>query len=811
MSSEINSSDNENKTNLNEDIRENENTNDGSFNAKESGKSEDEMINEALNDAANADVSDESNDVESTGNTDNAENSDTGETTGSDEFHEKTEDEKIDEELKAAENIENVDETPSSQNDLNEDPDQLNAEPEDKSPFAPDANQNDSNIDGSLANDSETQAVADESVVNSENPEKSESEENEGVSAAAAEISDELTQEENAENSESGEGAETSNAVPEISAETNPENDTDASNETSETTDNSESEHNPDEVTDNSEISYGFASNPNTDESDESNDVESTGNLDNSENSDTGKTAGSGEFHEKTEDEKIDEELKAAENIDESNIYSGISDGSASGGNIAESNDETGTINTVAESNADVSINTETDNHDRTERIVNNVSLESQVDEQNIKTEVNSAFSNNENDNYVENTNTKSFYFENASYQQGENDIGALGTCGPTSIANALNLVTNSSNYSENSVLHDAIDNNLCVIDQNPFITGGTSTLNVVSLIDLEKGPESDIKCELYEFSNALDINTLAERLEDKNTIAIVGVSSSILWDRENNVGQSGIFQQQYSDHWITVESPVYNSNGDLEGFNIIDSGGGVDYVTAEKFETMYSNQVLDPTAILISNSKNTNIITEKETGMPTLIGKYKESALDSDGGSPPELSSFESHLSEFDKIGYEQFTDRTKDILDKNERETAFSELLNRDFENFVKHFDFSSPNNGAVLWSGEGYKNIAREYAMSNGGKTLEMTEGGKVLDEWKWLNEKYNTWGDNSKTDLTQLWKSASYYYSSQTHGVVTYVHSHNYEGYIYNSVEKPEIKSRIRSGYVSEIRDVYSYEK
>ena len=204
---------------------------------------------------------------------------------------------------------------------------------------------------------------------------------------------------------------------------------------------------------------------------------------------------------------------------------------------------------------------------------------------------------------------SKNALFENVSYNQGQNDFGARGTCGPTSVANSLNRVTGTSDYTENEVLHCAMDNHLCLNSSNPYNMGGTTTENIVLIIDQVKSPESDINVVVFEYDNALSVNELADKVEYPNTIAIVGVDSATLWDQRGDVASSGLFQQIEfpSDHWITVDSPTRDNDGNLTGFNIIDSGGGIDYVDKGKFEAMYLGDenylICDPTAIIISNN----------------------------------------------------------------------------------------------------------------------------------------------------------------------------------------------------------------
>lgn len=237
--------------------------------------------------------------------------------------------------------------------------------------------------------------------------------------------------------------------------------------------------------------------------------------------------------------------------------------------------------------------------------------------------------------------NEKNAMFENVSYHQGQNDFGARGTCGPTSIANSLNRVTGTADYTENAVLHNAMDNDLCSKSWNPNAMGGTTTDNVVSIIDNVKNPDSNIHTEVYEYDRALSVDDLADKVDNHGIVAMVGVDSATLWDQRGDVVSSGLFQhtEAPSDHWITVDSPIRDSDGNVTGFNIIDSGGGVDYVDREKFEAMYqgdaSHTISDPTAIIISNQGEA-INTYATSECVERSANFKGSAVESDGGDPP-------------------------------------------------------------------------------------------------------------------------------------------------------------------------------
>lgn len=271
--------------------------------------------------------------------------------------------------------------------------------------------------------------------------------------------------------------------------------------------------------------------------------------------------------------------------------------------------------------------------------------------------------------NDMENDNTeKNAVFENVSYHQGQNDLGALGTCGPTSIANSLNRVTGSTEYTENNVLHNAMDNSLCHKSDNPYSCGGTTTRDVVNIIDNVKNPEDNIHTEVYEYDKALSVDDLANRLDDPGTVAMVGVDSATLWDQRGDVTNSDLFghSDSPSDHWITVDSPIRDEAGNLTGFNVIDSGGGISEVSRDKFEAMYmgdsGHTVSDPTAILISNNGEAVNTYSSSEGIER-GSNYKGSAIESDGGDPPSDVS-RAQISNTEKsISGTELTDEQKEV----------------------------------------------------------------------------------------------------------------------------------------------------
>lgn len=201
------------------------------------------------------------------------------------------------------------------------------------------------------------------------------------------------------------------------------------------------------------------------------------------------------------------------------------------------------------------------------------------------------------------------FYESGSFYEQGINEFGYQGTCGPTSQANALNELFDTNEFTENKVLNVAVDNNLCSMDSSPENCGGTTTEQFMELYDkMNEQLDGKINTELYEFNNALDVEDVASKL-DEGCVLNVAVDADALWDQPREyVNSMGIpCDDFYSDHWITVTGVQRDELGNIQGFYIIDSGGGVNYVDADKYHEMCfgtdEHRVIDPTAIVVSKN----------------------------------------------------------------------------------------------------------------------------------------------------------------------------------------------------------------
>ena len=197
------------------------------------------------------------------------------------------------------------------------------------------------------------------------------------------------------------------------------------------------------------------------------------------------------------------------------------------------------------------------------------------------------------------------FYETGSFYEQGVNEFGYEGTCGPTSQANAINALLGTNEFTENKVLSVAIENELCETRSlNPADNGGTTTDQFMELYGkINEKIDGKLNVERYDFENALSVSEMADKL-DEGAVLNIAVDADTLWDVNNHIpGVMG--QDKATDHWITVTGVDRNPDGTIAGFKLIDSGGGVDYADVDKYERMCfgepGREMLDPTCIVVS------------------------------------------------------------------------------------------------------------------------------------------------------------------------------------------------------------------
>ena len=196
------------------------------------------------------------------------------------------------------------------------------------------------------------------------------------------------------------------------------------------------------------------------------------------------------------------------------------------------------------------------------------------------------------------------FYDTGQFYEQGINEYGFEGTCGPTSQANAINTLLGNNELTENKVLGIAVDNNLCDVSDDVVNSGGTTTENFMELYDKVNDSIGDkIDVELFDYDSALSVSEMAEKL-DEGSVLNIAVDSATLWGENHHI-PGMLSEDVYTDHWITVTGVERSQAGEIQGFEIIDSGGGENYVDAETYERMCfgedGREMIDPTCIVVS------------------------------------------------------------------------------------------------------------------------------------------------------------------------------------------------------------------
>lgn len=155
---------------------------------------------------------------------------------------------------------------------------------------------------------------------------------------------------------------------------------------------------------------------------------------------------------------------------------------------------------------------------------------------------------------------------ENLDYKQGDNPYGARGDCGLTSCSNFLNLC--GIEATEDDVVGFALENGLCA--NNPFASpehvGGTNDAQLETILECY-GVESSV---YYPDDSRGSLEGIASAVEEGHAV-MMGVNAGYLWDEPAYVDGGDV------NHQITVTGAIRDTEGEVVGLTICDSGRGLE------------------------------------------------------------------------------------------------------------------------------------------------------------------------------------------------------------------------------------------
>lgn len=191
-------------------------------------------------------------------------------------------------------------------------------------------------------------------------------------------------------------------------------------------------------------------------------------------------------------------------------------------------------------------------------------------------------------------------------YDQGivtVDDVDFAGTCGPTTVSNTMNTLFGGSAYDQTGVLTYALDNGLCNVSDDPAAAGGTTTQDLVDIYEGIAGDKVDV--ETFEGTDLPSTDEIAARVED-GSVVNVGVHADTLWGAW--VPRNAFFDAlspRTTDHWIEIHDVERDTNGEVTGFDIVDSGGSMNYVDKNVLDEAYAGthgrEVRDPVCLVVS------------------------------------------------------------------------------------------------------------------------------------------------------------------------------------------------------------------
>ena len=108
--------------------------------------------------------------------------------------------------------------------------------------------------------------------------------------------------------------------------------------------------------------------------------------------------------------------------------------------------------------------------------------------------------------------------------------------------------------------------------------------------------------------------------------------------------------------------------------------------------------------------------------------------------------------------------------------------------YSNLVEKLNVNTGKNQAVFYSGPGNRQLAEQFAKENGKLTLEMTPGGKYLDNLKLFDSNSPLTGDQA----AEIWGKLSKRYADNASGTAFGFTQGFRPGSIFNTVEYPALE-------------------
>lgn len=278
------------------------------------------------------------------------------------------------------------------------------------------------------------------------------------------------------------------------------------------------------------------------------------------------------------------------------------------------------------------------------------------------------------------------------------------------------------------------------------FIVGeGISDINLASKGDLDSRPVNPVKNVLYEATGSDDIYYLVET-------TLVALSASFV---------CGITIGSFGVNLSSLAPGLNIGRGVMTFANIgLPTAAGI-YVGNQTYETTGNGYLGVVAGGVTSYTAGVSLPFMEQQGIQML------------GGT--------TYLYEYNDpycqgVFRQEFTRRAVSNagLSRTDARLAYNAFKEGDYDTMASILDLSTPTDGAVFWSGVPGE-VSNGFAESVGGKTIAMTPGGSMFNDWRGFNEMYpgSAWGTGLPNDQRPIWVALSREFASGATGQVYHV--------------------------------------